>query len=165
MRTFDKLKQLFPDATLNTWHQHSNGNGWVENTAQVADSAYVGENAIVSEDARVFGNASVYGNAQVYGNAHVCGNAWVYGDALVKDGYWLVTPFYLHGTKHIVQICAPGIIKIGCEEHSIEHWLENYQVIGEKHGYREEEIEIYRGYIETINVLYNKQHESIIGNR
>ena len=77
--TFDELKKMFPDATPETWHQHKNGGGWVENTATVADSAYVGP------DAKVCGNALVYGNAKVCGNAWVCGNAKVYGNARVYD--------------------------------------------------------------------------------
>ena len=47
--TLQELQILFPNATESTWHHHSNGGGWVENTARVDLSAYVGPNA------RVFG--------------------------------------------------------------------------------------------------------------
>ena len=47
-------------------HQHSNGGGWVADTATVADTAYVGPNAQVYGEAQVFGEAWVYGEAQVY---------------------------------------------------------------------------------------------------
>ena len=40
-------------------HRHSNGGGWVADTARVSDSVYVGEFA------RVFGNADVFGDAKV----------------------------------------------------------------------------------------------------
>ena len=40
-------------------HQHTNGGGWVADTARVDDSAYVGP------DARVSGNAQVSGNAKI----------------------------------------------------------------------------------------------------
>jgi len=69
--TIEQLQQLFSDATLDTWHQHPNGNGWVQNTATVDESAYVGENAVVFENARVYGNARVFENARVSGNAVV----------------------------------------------------------------------------------------------
>ena len=59
--TLKELKKLFPTATDKTWHRHSNGGGWVENTAKVDISAFVGENA------RVCGNALVCGNARVCG--------------------------------------------------------------------------------------------------
>ncbi len=58
-------------------YKHSNGGGWVADTATVADTAYVGREARVYGDARVFGYAQVYGNARVSGNAQVCGNARV----------------------------------------------------------------------------------------
>ena len=56
--TLSELQFTFPDATLETWHQHSNGGGWVENTATVDDTAFVGPDAVVSGDARVSGIAS-----------------------------------------------------------------------------------------------------------
>ena len=58
--------------------KHSNGGGWVADTATVADSAYVGP------DARVFGDAEVSGNARVSDNARVSGYAKVFGNALVS---------------------------------------------------------------------------------
>ena len=41
-------------------HKHSNGGGWVADSATVTDSAYVGPDAVV------------------YGNAAVSGKAWVF---------------------------------------------------------------------------------------
>jgi len=64
-------------------HRHSNGGGWVADTATVADTAHVGLNACVSGNAYVSGNSRVSGNAQVYDNAYVSGNALVYGNAEV----------------------------------------------------------------------------------
>ena len=54
-------------------HRHTNGEGWVADTATVEDSAYIGPNARVSGNARVFGNAHVSGNARVFDNAWVSG--------------------------------------------------------------------------------------------
>jgi len=195
---FEQLKKLFPTATKDTWHQHPDGGGWVENTASVDETAYIGPNAQVymnawvsenvqvcesaqvfcsaevSENAGVFGNArifenaqvhgyaQVYGNAQVsgythmYGNAHVFGNAKVYGHAQVYGGKWKVSPLYIQGTEHSVCICKPGVIRIGCEEHSIDEWLENYRAIGEKNKYSSDEIEEYGGYIKFINERRNQ---------
>ena len=45
--------------------QHTNGGGWVADTARVDDSAYIGPNAQVSGDARVYGDAQVSGNAKI----------------------------------------------------------------------------------------------------
>ena len=64
-------------------HRHSNGGGWVAETAKVDESAHVGPHAKVYGNAWVNGNASIFGNAEVYGYAWVFGNAWVSGDAQV----------------------------------------------------------------------------------
>ena len=96
-------------------HRHSNGGGWVADSAQAAASAFVGPfakvfgnvliaadaliyrgarvyglaivggNAEVGDNARVYGNAIVYDDAQVYDNARVYGNAQVFGNALVYN--------------------------------------------------------------------------------
>ena len=79
-----QLKSKFPDATLETWHTHPNGKGWVQNTANVSDSAFVGPDAIVYGNAEVSGKASIFGNAVVSGNAQVYGNADVADDAQVS---------------------------------------------------------------------------------
>jgi len=50
MTTFDFGNGLVPA------HQHSNGGGWVADTATVSETAYVGPNAVVSGNARVSGN-------------------------------------------------------------------------------------------------------------
>ena len=42
-------------------HQHSNGGGWVADTAHVTESAYVGPEAKVYGEAKVFGKAWVSG--------------------------------------------------------------------------------------------------------
>ena len=63
MKPFSYVQTFLPDAIESEWHQHPNGNGWVENTALVDKNAFIGESALV------FGNAKVYGNAQVYEDA------------------------------------------------------------------------------------------------
>ena len=88
-------------------HRHSNGGGWIADTATVMDSVYVGRNAQVFGDAkvsdhaqirdsaRVSGNAEIYGNAQVFDHAEisddavVCDIAKVYGDAKVGGNAWV----------------------------------------------------------------------------
>ena len=65
-------------------HQHSNGGGWVADTASVSDTAYVGLDAQVFDNAVVSGSARVSGTAQVFDNAVVSGSARVSGSALVS---------------------------------------------------------------------------------
>ena len=66
-------------------HRHSNGGGWVAETAKVDASAHVGPDAKVYGYAHVYGNACVSGYAQVYGDAQLYGFAWVFGDAKVSN--------------------------------------------------------------------------------
>jgi hypothetical protein len=80
--TLKELQKSFPDATAETWHQHPNGGGWVQNTAHVAASAWVAE------------------------NARVAGNAWVGGDD------WTQSPFTQSGRTYSVNVCAYGKIAI-----------------------------------------------------
>ena len=57
-------------------HQHSNGGGWV------ADSAYVAASAFVGPDAKVFGNAWIFDNAWVFDNVSVFDTASVSSNAV-----------------------------------------------------------------------------------
>jgi len=200
--TFEDLKRIFPNATLETWHQHPNGGGWVENTATVEDTAYVGPDALVYDwaqvydqaeiydNAKVSGHAKVYGWAEIYGHAHVygwghvydwghvygqaqvygggrvydyagvCGLARIHGTARVceyadvgfagvHDGTWLESPLTLAGTQHPLCVCSPTEIAIGCEVHSVDHWLEQYEEIGKANGYTDEDIAEYRYLIDV----------------
>jgi len=79
-----KQAQLLPRIWNNIHgHYHSNGGGFVANTAHADDTAYVGGNAKVYDNAKVYYEAKVYENAKVYGNAQVWDNARVYDNAEV----------------------------------------------------------------------------------
>jgi len=130
-------------------HQHSNGGGWVANTAVVAASAYIGPDAQVSDNAWVYGtaqvydNARVFGNAQVYGNARVFGNAQVYGDARVCGDTWAVSPLYIQGTRHAITNSAYGFLNVGCIKLSFSEWKKQYKAIGKQQGYTPAQIKEY----------------------
>ena len=63
---------------------HSNGGGFVQSTAAVADTAHVGKMAVVCGRAKVEGYAKIMGNAQVLDQATVKDNALVYDSAKVS---------------------------------------------------------------------------------
>lgn len=88
--------------------------------------------------------------AWVYCNAMVCGDVWVYGNALVNGGTHEKSPLCIIGTVHFVNVCKPGHIAIGCEIHTIEHWLKNYKAIGKKQNYTKEQIKEYGLHIKYI---------------
>ncbi|MBQ4465408.1 MAG: hypothetical protein II916_05550, partial [Oscillospiraceae bacterium] len=60
-------------------HAHSNGGGFVADSASVADTVYVAPNA------QVLGRATVSGNARITGHAVVAGNAKISGNAIIGD--------------------------------------------------------------------------------
>jgi len=96
-----ELKPKFPDATLETWHTHPNGGGWVQNTAKVADTAFVGPDAIVSGNAEVSDKAVVGGSSHVYGNAKIFGDALVSGDARVYENAQVSGKAEVYGTAMV----------------------------------------------------------------
>ncbi len=81
-----------------TGSPHSNGGGFVENSANVNSSAFVDSKSVVCGNAKIEANARVFGGALVkdraivkdralvYGNAQVSGDAEISGDAKVYDG-------------------------------------------------------------------------------
>ena len=99
------------------------------------------------------------GDAWVSGNARVYGNAWVYGDAWVSGDAWYKSPLQIQGTKHFLNECKKGIIRIGCYELPIDGWLERYKEIGEQNGYSKQEIEEYGYYLELAKKLSKLREE------
>jgi uncharacterized protein YjbI with pentapeptide repeats len=49
--------------------------------------------------------------------------------------------------KHTAYYFGDDKIQIGCEKHSIEHWIKNFAKIGKSNGYSEAEIEKYGKFI------------------
>lgn len=123
--TLLELQQVFPDASAETWHQHTNGRGWVENTATIEPTVYIGP------------NARVYGNARVY------------------DDAWEKSPLQIQGTRHFLNACAYTEIAIGCHQQTIAWWLKHYQAVGRKEGYSPDEIEEYGTYIRLFAQRYS----------
>ena len=147
MRTFEQLKEIFPDVVPTEWHTHPNGNGWVKNTVTIADKIYIGEDAIVSDNARIYGNARISGSAWVYDNARV------YGDARVYGGCWKYSPLYICGTRFSLSNCKPGYIQIGCYCLTFDEWLEKGEAIADANNFTAEEKTEYRAYIELFKKI------------
>jgi len=143
------------------------GNAQVYGSAQVYGDAWVYGNAWVSGNAQVYGSAQVYGDAWVYGNAQVYGSAWVYGNAQVYGSAWVSGGALIISKLDLVYLAAPKFdltltnagLSIGCECHSIEHWLSNYREIGTKNNFTEKEIEYYGKLIKTVIKMFKAQQE------
>ncbi len=119
------------------WGKKGEKGGWIESEK------------ISNGNARVSGNAWVSGDAQVYGNARVSGNAQVYGNA------WKKSPLQIQGSRHFLNICAIGILRIGCQEKPLNDWKKIFKTIGVEYGYTKEEIAEYGLYI-NLAIKLNK---------
>lgn len=68
---------------------------------------------------------------------------------------------YLSIDKQVIQINTPPYplimigkqVQIGCEIHLIENWLEFGEIIAKKNNLNNNQIEIYRKYIEILNAI------------
>ena len=76
---------IYPIQSHTNMHQHSNGLGWVSNSATVDSTAYVGPNAQVLDTAQVKNYARIDDYATVRSSAQVRDNAVVTGHAIVQD--------------------------------------------------------------------------------
>ncbi len=54
------------------------------------------------------------------------------------------------GSAHSGWMPTDDEIQIGCERHSIAHWLENYAAIGVAHDYTPDQIEEYGAWIRSV---------------
>lgn len=130
------------------------GNALVYSNAQVSGNAWVYGNAwvsgdaLVSDSARVSGDARVFGNAQVSGDARVYDSAWVYGNARVK----YTVPTLSGLPKHRITVLHDRI-NIGCESHSIEHWIANGKEIADRHDYSEKDRNTYMDCLKLCKLL------------
>ena len=79
-------------------HIHTNGGGWVADSAKVADSVYVGPNAMVLGSAKLSGNVRVEDHAIVANSVTAQDNAVISGHAVVDGGGWYYDNGWKQGT-------------------------------------------------------------------
>ena len=85
---------------------------------------------------------------------NLSGSAWVYGEAEVYGYKWKVSPLQIQGTQHFVNVCAKGVLRIGCFELPFKEWMEKFKVIGKREGYTPTQIKEYGLYIDLAIKLY-----------
>ena len=133
--TIEQLKIYVPTATVETWHQHPNGGGWVHNTAVVPAPLKIPANSFIGEWATVGKGAKVGEGATV--------GEW----AKVGEGAtWNVSPLVIIGTRHLVCIPSAGNMKIGCMEHDIAWWRENGSEVAARENYTTDQVKEYAAY-------------------
>jgi len=58
----------------------------------------------------------------------------------------------ISGSRHSFSY-HDGKIKIGCEHHTVKHWIENYKSIGASNNYTKEQIDEYGRYIKSVAAI------------
>lgn len=53
---------------------------------------------------------------------------------------------FIEGSRHRL-LAVQDYVKIGCEEHHIDYWLESFREAGKKYDYSDAQIEEYHGYL------------------
>ena len=62
--------------------------------------------------------------------------------------------YFLKGPKYNgIYNLKDGKLYIGCQVHTLEHWLKNYVAIGKEHRYTDEEIEVYGTWFKSLKEL------------
>lgn len=87
-------------SSIANYSRHSNGGGWVSNSASVASTVYVGPNAVVNggnisgnvrmEDFAVVNGGTISGSAVLRGRALVTGGT-ISDNAILEDDAWLIS--------------------------------------------------------------------------
>ena len=124
-------------------------------SSSVYDSSRVSSSSVydsrVYDSSRVSNNSRVYNsivdNSSIVDNNSRVSNSSVY-DSIVEN----VQLVSITGTQHGVHWRDGEHIAIGCEVHTLEHWLENYAEIGKNNGYSDDQIEEYKRYIDIMAV-------------
>jgi len=75
----------------------------------------------------------------------------------------LSTPVCITGSRHLCCWFEPGVLAIGCEQHSIEYWLCHYSELGNYYTYSDEEIAEYLKYIKFFAANPCKSLGRVIG--
>jgi len=80
-----------------------------------------------------------------------------YGASIGPKETWDVTPLGIIGTRHAVtarKLTGGFGLAIGCEVHTIAHWLAHYEKIGKANGYSTTEVAEYEAYIRLAAQIY-----------
>lgn len=150
------------------------GSSVVRDRAGVTSYAVVDRGSVIQDDAIVEGHAHVDGTI-IQDNAYVAGQATVYrtasdnvhisgaaviryavsGEAKLMGGTLYGRPIYIFGPRWPVWLVAPGMIKIGCQVHTIDEWLA--PIMGSNVRWRDyctgTEIKLYRTIVRAIQRL------------
>lgn len=173
-RTLASLQEEFPHIGLSEWKTHSGG-GWtarcrVDDTSSVSGNAVAIDSTLINGaavhcdatvidsimDGGIVGDQAYLRNCCTEENSCVCGKANVTNvniqqNQKIYGGTWTLRgPSHIVGSRHVLSQLDRKRIRIGCQERTIQDWLNNFRKIGRDWGYTAEQIAEYGHYIRAI---------------
>ena len=149
---------VFRDGIERPAHQHSNGGGWVADTATASSEAYIGPRA------EVIGGA-IWGGA-ILGGAIWGGTIWsgtIEGGTIEGGAIWGGTIRGGNVTRDVTFVCGAipyqvtitdDFVGVGCQWHSPEHWREHGAEIMIEDGQTPERAAFFMGLLITFIDLH-----------
>ena len=164
--TFQQLQAKLPWTTLDPkeWHQHTNGGGWVHQDAKIMKPKIeISGDAVISGG--VIWGGEIWGG--VISGGMISGDAVIWGGEIrggeisggvirggvirggeirggeISGGEWTFSPLQIQGSKHFVVTGSHTHIAIGCQNHTISEWQNNFQKIGIDNDYTSDQITEY----------------------
>ena len=132
---WEAIRKIHPwlPSSREGWHQHDNGGGWIEDTAEVHKDVCVPQTVVVGARAKV-GEGATIGEGATVGIMATVG----------------ITPIYIIGTGYFVCCAGPGLIQSGCIIKPMAWWLEFVERCAKEHSYTPDQQKEYRLHIEHV---------------
>lgn len=75
------------------------------------------------------------------------------GAKILEKSVIVKSPLAVQGSKHLAGNYQPGMIQIGCQLHSFQHWSQHVEGIAKQHGYSKKEQAEYRRIVDFAVVI------------
>lgn len=129
----------------------------VSEYASIGEGAVIGDGCVISRHAGVSLKCKLGESVIVHAKAGVGDGCTVDAGVIIREDIKIprgqhikATPLRIEGTEHDVVHVGKGLMKIGCQTHSLDDWEENIIEIGIDHGYDDDQIEEYASYLELV---------------
>ncbi|MFA5323502.1 MAG: hypothetical protein WC373_12600 [Smithella sp.] len=154
MKTIDQILEMFPDTKEADWRIENDA--WIHSSCRISGGDFRGGVFRGGEFRDGIFHGGVFRGGVFRGGVFLGG---VFHDGEFRGGMFLGGEFHdgefrdgvlklqIQGTKHFVNSPDGKNIRIGCEEHSVDFWLDNYTRIGKENGYSDDQISEYHDYI------------------
>ena len=116
----------------------------------------IGNRASNGNDASIGHRASIGDGASIGNRASIGDGASIGHRASIGDEIKLIIGFYINGSQHTVTYVGNGKISIGCHTKEISWFNENYERLGKRENYSNDQIKEYKIYIDLAKTFYKK---------